>query len=183
MRPHHHKHRFPAPMGPAHMERARQRRGGGRGGLARFFAHGDLRLVILDLIREKPRHGYDIIKAIEEAVGGAYSPSPGVIYPTLTLLEDMGYVSVEADGARKSYAITTEGEAFLTANAETLEALRERMSAATHKGGPRSPAIFRAMQNLKTALRLKLSTGDLSDEQIEAIAAELDATALKIEKS
>ena len=64
---------------------------GGRSGLGRFFAHGDLRLVILHLIAEKPRHGYEIIKAIEEQVGGAYSPSPGVIYPTLTLLEEIGY--------------------------------------------------------------------------------------------
>src|SRR5262245_41920153 len=67
--------------------------------LGRFFAHGDLRLVILDLIAEKPRHGYEIIKAIEEQVAGAYSPSPGVIYPTLTLLEELGYVTVaEAEG-------------------------------------------------------------------------------------
>src|SRR5215470_19747201 len=75
---------------------------GGRGGLGRFFAHGDLRLVILSLIAEKPRHGYEIIKAIEDQVGGAYSPSPGVIYPTLTLLEELGYVTVQAsDGAKK----------------------------------------------------------------------------------
>jgi DNA-binding PadR family transcriptional regulator len=68
-----------------------RRHGGGHGrsGLRRFFAHGDLRLVILRLIAEKPRHGYEIIKAIEERVAGAYSPSPGVIYPTLTLLEEL----------------------------------------------------------------------------------------------
>ncbi len=171
-------------MGPAHMRRGRSNHRGGRGGgMRRFFAHGDLRLVILDLIAEKPRHGYDIIKAIEEAVGGAYTPSPGVIYPTLTLLEDLGYVTVEPDGAKKSYAITTEGKAYIKANRETLEALRERMSAATGKRGPRNPAIMRAMQNLKTALRLKLTAGDLTEKQIATIAAELDATALKIEKS
>ena len=72
----------------------RHGRGGGRSGLGRFFAHGDLRLVILQLIAEKPRHGYEIIKAIEEQVGGAYSPSPGVVYPTLTLLEELGHVTV-----------------------------------------------------------------------------------------
>src|SRR5512142_2757066 len=78
--------------------------GGGRGGLGRFFAHGNLRLVILNLIGEKPRHGYEIIRAIEDAVGGAYSPSPGVIYPTLTLLEELGFVTVEsAEGGKKLY--------------------------------------------------------------------------------
>jgi hypothetical protein len=72
------------------------------GGLGRFFAHGDLRLVILHLIAEKPRHGYEIIKAIEEQVAGAYSPSPGVIYPTLTLLEELGYVTVSRATVRRS---------------------------------------------------------------------------------
>ena len=71
--------------------------GHGRHGLRRFFAHGDLRLVVLHLIGEKPRHGYELIKAIEESVSGAYSPSPGTIYPTLTMLEDQGYVRV-SDG-------------------------------------------------------------------------------------
>src|ERR687883_295107 len=77
------------------------KRGGGRFGLGRFFAHGDLRLVILHLIAEKPRHGYEIIKAIEERVAGAYSPSPGVIYPGLTLLEELGYVTVSTEGGKK----------------------------------------------------------------------------------
>src|SRR5580700_5094131 len=76
-----------------HHDRTHGRQGRG-GGLGRFFAHGDLRLVILRLTAEKPRHGYELIKAIEEQVAGAYSPSPGVIYPTLTLLEELGYVTV-----------------------------------------------------------------------------------------
>src|SRR3982751_4377356 len=74
---------------------------GGRSGLARFFAQGDLRLVILHLIAEKPRHGYELIKAIEERVAGAYSPSPGVVYPTLTLLEELGYVTVSTGDSAK----------------------------------------------------------------------------------
>src|SRR3954462_13018841 len=80
---------------------------GGRSGLGRFFAHGDLRLVILHLIAEKPRHGYEIIKAIEDHVAGAYSPSPGVIYPALTLLEELGYVTVSTapEGGRKLHAM------------------------------------------------------------------------------
>jgi DNA-binding PadR family transcriptional regulator len=94
-----------------------ERRGGhhrhGRGGLGRFFAHGDLRLVILHLVETKPRYGYEIIKTIEELVAGAYSPSPGVIYPTLTLLEELGYVTVSAEDGKKLHTITEQGRAFL----------------------------------------------------------------------
>src|SRR5271167_5163350 len=81
--------------------------GGGRGGrLGRVFDHGDLRYVLLRLVAEKPRHGYELIKAIEEQFGGMYSPSPGVIYPTLTLLEELGYLRPEtAEGTRKLYSI------------------------------------------------------------------------------
>src|SRR5246127_2092732 len=99
-------------------------RGGRGGGLGRFFAHGDLRLVILQLIAEKPRHGYEIIKAIEELVAGAYSPSPGVIYPTLTLLEELGYVQVApGEGARKLHEITDSGRSFLDANRSAVDSL------------------------------------------------------------
>src|ERR1700732_1421526 len=83
-------------------------RGGWRGG--RVFDHGDLRLLILQLVAEKPRHGYELIKAIEEQLGGSYSPSPGVIYPTLTMLEELGYATVAApsDGGKKLYTVTPE---------------------------------------------------------------------------
>src|SRR5271163_3127511 len=78
---------------------------GRRGRHGRVFEQGDLRLVLLKLIADKPSHGYELIKAVEEAVGGAYSPSPGLVYPTLTLLEEMGYVEVvESDGGKKAYA-------------------------------------------------------------------------------
>src|SRR5438477_3215203 len=89
--------------------------GGGRHGpRGRVFERGDLRFVLLHLIGEKPRHGYELITAIEEALGGMYSPSPGVIYPTLTLLEELGYIRPEAgDGAKKLYLATDEGRAFL----------------------------------------------------------------------
>jgi hypothetical protein len=83
-----------------HLGRSQHGRHGRGGGLGRFFAHGDLRLVILHLIADKPRHGYELIKAIEEQVAGAYSPSPGVIYPTLTLLEELGYVTVSTGDGR-----------------------------------------------------------------------------------
>jgi len=159
------------------------RRGRG-GGLGRFFAHGDLRLVILQLIAEKPRHGYELIKAIEEQVAGAYSPSPGVIYPTLTLLEELGYVTVSTgDNARKLHELTAEGRAFLDANRRTVDALFARMveTGRAHGAGT-APQILRAMENLKLALRLHISRGPLSEEQINAAAALIDAAATDVEQ-
>lgn len=166
-----------------HRHGRRGHSGGGRHALGRFFAHGDLRLVILNLIADKPRHGYELIKEIEDSVAGAYSPSPGVIYPTLTLLEELGYVEATADGAKKLYAITAEGEAFLTANRATVDALLARMAEAsgTHGRG-RSPGIIRAMENLKMALRLRAASGSLTDDQIDRIAAVIDEAAAKVEK-
>ena len=167
-----------------HLGHNRHGRQGRGGGLGRFFAHGDLRLVILHLIAEKPRHGYEIIKAIEEQVAGAYSPSPGVIYPTLTLLEELGYVTVSTgDGAKKLHEITAEGRTFLEANRRAVDALLAHMAETSrvHGGGP-APQILRAMENLKLALRLRLSDGPLSDEQINAVAAAIDAAATGVER-
>src|SRR5262245_16277272 len=91
--------------------------GGGGRRRRRVFDHGDLRFVILQLISDKPRHGYEVIKAIEDRLGGAYSPSPGVVYPTLTLLEELGYVTVSTgDGSKKLNTITPEGSAYLQVN-------------------------------------------------------------------
>jgi DNA-binding PadR family transcriptional regulator len=152
--------------------------------LRRFFAQGDLRLVILQLIAEKPRHGYEIIKAIEELVAGAYSPSPGVIYPTLTLLEELGYVAVNpGEGARKLHAITEAGRSFLNANRAAVDALFARMAEANQqRGAGPPPQIVRAMENLRLSLRLRLGRGPLSKEQVTAVAAALDATATDIEQ-
>ncbi len=127
----------------------RHRHGGGRSGLGRFFAHGDLRLVILHLIAEKPRHGYELIKAIEEQVGGAYSPSPGVIYPTLTLLEELGQVTVSTgEGGKKLHAITPEGRDHLAAYRPAVDALLARMAEASRvQGGGPAPQILRAREN------------------------------------
>jgi DNA-binding PadR family transcriptional regulator len=164
-----------------HNRHGRQGRGGG---LSRFFAHDDLRLVILHLIAEKPRHGYEIIKAIEEQVAGAYSPSPGVIYPTLTLLEELGYVTVSTgDGAKKLHQITAEGRAFLDANRRSVDALLARMAETSRvREGGSAPQILRAMENLKLGLRLRLSHGPLSEEQINAVAAAIDAAATGVER-
>jgi DNA-binding PadR family transcriptional regulator len=153
--------------------------------LRRFFAHGDLRLVILQLIAGKPRHGYEIIKEIEERVAGAYSPSPGVIYPTLTLLEELGYVAVSpGEGARKLHEITDAGRAFLTANRPSVDALFARMEQASQaRGGGTAPQILRAMENLRLALRLRLGHGPLSEEQVTAVTAALDAAAVAVERT
>ena len=153
----------------------------GRGG--RFFDQGDLRLVILAMLAEQPRHGYELIKEIEDRLGGAYSPSPGVVYPTLTLLEDLGYATVsQSDGPKKLYTVTPEGMAWLEQNKATVDALFARIDQAG-SGRDFAPRIMRAMGNVKLALRLRLSQGSMTSEQVDRIAAALDAAALEIEKS
>lgn len=151
----------------------------------RVFEQGDLRLLLLQLIAEKPRHGYELIKAVEDSVGGAYSPSPGVVYPTLTLLEDLGYARpTEAEGGKKLFTITPEGQAQLDSQAEVLAELRGRIEhIAAASRGRDAPQLVRAMENLKTALRLRLSRGPLSDTQVEALAAALDAAAKAVEQA
>jgi DNA-binding PadR family transcriptional regulator len=156
-----------------------------RGGGGRLFDHGDLRLVMLQLVAEKPHYGYELIKEIEEKLGGVYSPSPGVVYPTLTMLEELGYATVSAsDGGKKLYAITPEGRAFLDANRATVDAIFARIAevGAAQGGGP-APQLVRAMQNLRLALRMRLARGPLSDEQIHAIVAVLDAATVDVERS
>lgn len=150
--------------------------------MGRFFDHGDLRLVVLKLIADKPSHGYELIKAVETAAGGAYTPSPGVIYPTLTLLEELGYVTAaDAGGGKKLYTITDEGQAFLESNSQPVNGLFARMAEAAAASAAFSPQIMRARENLKTALRLKLTAGALTPEQVSAIAKALDDAAGAIE--
>ena len=155
---------------------------GGRGG--RFFEHGGLKLVVLAMIAEQPRHGYEIIKDIEERMGGAYSPSAGVVYPTLTLLEETGQIEVAAaEGNKKLYRITEAGEAMLAANRGQVDAMMARMSdAGDMRRGGRDARVIRAIENLKTALRLKISSGPMSDGEIAALVNLLDETASRIEK-
>ena len=95
----------------------------------RMLAQGDLRLIALALIAEAPRHGYEIIKLLEEKTADWYSPSPGIIYPTLTYLEEAGYVTASAEGSKKLYTITEEGNAYLKANREIVDAVLDRLSA------------------------------------------------------
>jgi DNA-binding PadR family transcriptional regulator len=156
-----------------------------RGGRGRIFDQGELRVVMLRLIAEKPRHGYELIKEIEDRLGGAYSPSPGVIYPNLTLLEELGHALVSASGGgKKLYAITPEGEAALAANKAAVDAIFARIAEinAAHGGGP-APQIVRAMENVRLALRLRLARGPLSESEIDAIARALDGAAVTVERS
>src|SRR5882724_13261007 len=99
----------------------------------RMLAQGDLRLIALALIAEQPRHGYEIIKLLEDKTAGWYSPSPGIVYPTLTYLEEAGYVTAQVDGAKKLYTITEEGRAYLEENRDFVDAVLERMSAVGEK--------------------------------------------------
>ncbi len=161
--------------------RGRGERGGGRG--ERVFESGDLRFVLLAMIAEKPSHGYELIKAIEERLSGGYTPSPGVVYPTLTLLEELGYVTVEAqDGGKKLYSITEAGRALLQENQRVVEGLFARMDEARSRGGRFSPQIMRAMENLRIALKYRLMAGDLSEADVQSIAAAIDQAALAVER-
>jgi DNA-binding PadR family transcriptional regulator len=159
------------------------RHGGSRRG--RVFEHGELRLVILQLVAEKPRHGYEIIKDIEERLGGSYSPSPGVVYPTLTLLEELGYATVATSGddTKKLYAITEEGTQYLQKNKEAVNVVFGRMAetGSSHAGNPPAP-IVRALENLSLAVRLRLSGTPLTEDQIRAVAAAIDAAAVTVEQ-
>ena len=112
-------------LGPA----AARAAGGDWFRVGRMLAQGDLKLLALALIAEQPRHGYELIKLIEEKTSGAYSPSPGVVYPTLTFLEEAGYVTAEAEGAKKRYTITEEGRAYLEENRDIADMVLARLEA------------------------------------------------------
>src|ERR1700759_2671041 len=117
--------------------------GGGRHGMrgdggdmmraGRMLAQGDLRLLALALIAEQPRHGYEIIKVLEDKTEGWYAPSPGIVYPTLTYLEEAGYVTAQAEGSKKLYTITAEARAYLAQNKDFVDAVLERLGAVGEK--------------------------------------------------
>jgi DNA-binding PadR family transcriptional regulator len=125
-------------FGPGHGGGGRH--GGGnmmRAGMmraGRMLAQGDLRLIALALIAEQPRHGYEIIKVLEDKTAGWYSPSPGIVYPTLTYLEEAGYLTAEVEGAKKRYAITEEGRAHLEENRDFVDAVLERLAFIGERG-------------------------------------------------
>ena len=183
---HHHREAFAAREFGFHGRHSHGSRGfGGRQRRAeRVFDQGDLRLVILKMISEAPRHGYEIIKEIEEKVGGAYSPSPGVIYPTLTLLEELGYVTVEsAEGGKKLYRITEAGEAELAGKKGVIDGIFARMAELHERYEGPSPRIFRAMQNLGNAIGARMRAGPVGADQLDALVAAIDEAARKVEKA
>ena len=162
---------------------------GGRGGRAgrrsrRMFESGELRLVLLKLIADEPRHGYDCIRAIEEMTGGEYAPSPGVIYPTLTMLEEMGLIAEKkSKDAKKVFEATAEGRAHLEEREADVEALVERLTElAPSEPSSAGPAIGRAVKNLMTALSHRIGRDGLDDDLLHEIAAVLDEAAQRIER-
>ena len=180
---HHHGHdRYEERMRDHWKHHARGRMRGRR--LGRLLEHGDLRFVILALLGEQPRHGYELIKELEERTGGAYRPSAGVIYPTLALLEDEGLVR-QAGGevGRKLYEPTDEGRALTEQSRAHVDAIFARMAEVAESSESSRPRIARAMTNLGMALQNRLSQRPITSEQIERIVAILDDTASAIEKS
>jgi DNA-binding PadR family transcriptional regulator len=159
--------------------------GWGRGrGRRRMFDAGELRLVLLRLIADQPRHGYDLIRAIEELTHGVYAPSPGIVYPTLTMLQDMGLIEeAKGEGSRKAFQVTAEGEAHLAEKAEEVAALLERLEEAgsdQRKAG--GAPIKRAVGNLLSALWHRATRDDMDEARLHEIAAILDEAAQKIER-
>jgi DNA-binding PadR family transcriptional regulator len=156
----------------------------GRGRYGRILEHGDLRFVVLALIADQPRHGYDLIKALEEKSGGAYRPSAGVIYPTLNLLEDEGLIRpTDGEEGRKLYEITPDGRVQLEGNRRVVEIVFGRLEEAAENSSASRPRIGRAMANLGMALQARLSRRPITPEEIDRIVAMIDDTAAAIEKS
>jgi DNA-binding PadR family transcriptional regulator len=168
----------------------------GMGGRAfragRRLASGDLQLVLLALLARQPSHGYELIKALEERSGGFYSPSPGMIYPALTWLEEVGYASVAAEGAKKLYSITATGQEYLSDNQESADAMLSQLEHIGRKmgrmreifGGTEeadeardSKELHGARRDLKQALR---DQRDASADEQSRIAAILRAAAAQI---
>ncbi|MBC2620306.1 MULTISPECIES: PadR family transcriptional regulator [Citrobacter] len=158
----------------------RHGRGGGR--RQRFFGHGELRLVILDILTRDASHGYELIKAIETLTQGNYTPSPGVIYPTLDLLQDQALIAIsDEEGGRKQIAITTQGLQWLDENREHLEHIHERIKARCVGFELRkNPQMKRALENFKAVLDLRVNHGDTSEAQIKKIIGIIDRAALDI---
>jgi DNA-binding PadR family transcriptional regulator len=155
----------------------------GRGRSRRVLTSGELQLILLSLIEAEPLHGYAMIEAIETRTGGAYAPSPGVVYPTLTLLADMELAEERPDGARKTYAITDKGRAHLDERREELGALLDRLDAAGGKRErPESAPVWRAMFNLGSVLKGRVWEAKADRDTILAIAEIIDDAARKIER-
>jgi DNA-binding PadR family transcriptional regulator len=155
--------------------------GGGRRGGGRLLGHGDLKLLLLALIEQQPRHGYELIRTIEEMFHGQYSPSPGAVYPTLTMLEELGLASVENEqGGRKLYAITDQGRAFLNENRVAVEAMTERTKHSARMIAKLTLplAVRKAMHVLKHAVLMR--AGSWNKAEAQRVATILERAAAEI---
>ena len=163
----------------------RQYRGRRRG---RMFGQGELRLMLLKLIADQPRHGYELIKAIEEMTAGSYAPSPGTVYPTLSLLEDEGAIrEVAGDEPRKAFEATDQGRAELEERKDEAEALTERISDHGERHAERgrafaTPEMFRALGNLAQVVKIRARKGSLDEDTVAQIVDLIDEMARKIER-
>ncbi len=158
-------------------------RGHWRGSAARLFEQGDLKYVVLRLIEEKPRHGYDIIKELESRFGGTYAPSPGTVYPTLTMLEDLGYArAVPEEGGKKIYEITDEGRKYLAEHSTTVNDIFDRIAAFV-QGFTEAP-MTELNQEFRRLARATYSTatGHIRDkEKLAALKAIIERAAGEVE--
>lgn len=155
----------------------------GRGGRHRMFEGNELRLLLLHLIAQEPRHGYDLVRAIEALSRGTYMPSPGAIYPTLALLVELGLLGQpDTDRQRKRFSITEHGVALLAQNEHVVKQVLARLDAAAEAGERTDAApIRRAMHNLKSVLFEKLAAAE-DKKTVLDIAALIDEAAQKIER-
>lgn len=148
----------------------------------RFFGHGELRLVILDILTRGVSHGYELIKEIESLTQGNYTPSPGVIYPTLDFLQEQTLISItDEESGRKKIAITVAGQRWLDEHSEQLGQILDRIKARCVGHQLRKdPQMKRALENFKAVLDLKVNQGDISPAQLKQIVAIIDGAALEI---
>jgi DNA-binding PadR family transcriptional regulator len=149
----------------------------------RLFDAGDVKLVILKLLAEQPSYGYQLIKTMEQRLSGGYSPSAGVIYPTLTLLEEEGLATASLDENKKVYSLTAEGLGYVEANKQRVDELFSRLeeTGRTFERG-RSPEIMKAFMNLREAVVARVSRGTIKPEQIQKIVEAINSAAKAIDE-
>lgn len=150
----------------------------------RVFDSSDLRLLLLKLIADQPRHGYELIRAIEELTGGSYVPSPGMVYPTLTMLQEMGHIAeAKAEGTRKAFMVTEEGIVHLDTRKDEVDALLARLATlADQRARTDAVPIRRAMANLRAVLMHRLAREDLDKQTLHDAVAIIDEAAQRIER-
>lgn len=161
----------------------------------RMFGSGELRLALLALINEEPRHGYELIRAIEDMTGGAYAPSPGAVYPTLQMLEEEGQIKQarpkakasdkDEGGSKKPFKVTKSGKTELEERSDEVDELMGRLGEHGERAErvkEKSPDLFRAMGNLANVLKNRAKSGKLDKETVDQIVDIIDEVAKRIER-